>query len=119
MRNRLFVLALALAAGCGGGGAGKIMADTPAMPFQPLDADGKPSGRAVTVHSDQDGRFTAYLPTTGGGGGASRYRLVLRVDPPSDDDMPAPFRIQGAAMKTVTLARHLADGQTLNLLVTQ
>jgi hypothetical protein len=46
MRNRLLLLALVkvaalslLASACGGGGAGKIMADTPAIPFEAADAD--------------------------------------------------------------------------------
>ena len=35
----LAVSALAAAAACGGGGAGKIMADTPALPYQAPDID--------------------------------------------------------------------------------
>jgi hypothetical protein len=35
----LAVTSIATAAACGGGGAGKIMADTPALPYQAPDID--------------------------------------------------------------------------------
>jgi hypothetical protein len=38
--GKLFAItAIATAAACGGGGAGKIMADTPALPYQAPDID--------------------------------------------------------------------------------
>ena len=127
VRVNCWLAALPLVAliGCGSGAGlsvpGRLMfqgvATAGEMSFEPLDSNGKPNGRAVTVNSDRDGRFTAFLPTTGGT--QSHYRIVLRVSLPSDDNMPAAFRTTGAAIKTVTLDRQLADGRSLNLLVTQ
>ncbi len=127
LRSRCWLILLPLLAfaGCGGGAGisvpGTVMfqgvATAGEISFEPLDANGKLSGRAVTVSSDRDGRFKAFLPTTGGT--QLRCRIVLRVSPHSDDEMPAAFRTQGTAIKTVTLDRLLSNGQSLNLLVTQ
>ena len=121
----LVLLPLVALAGCGSGAGisvpGRLMfqgaATAGEMSFEPLDANGKPNGRAVTVNADRDGRFTALLPATGDA--ESRYRIVLRVSPPSDDQMPTAFRTTGDSIKTVTLDRLLADGKPLSLLVTQ
>ena len=126
VRGLVGLLPLVASAGCWSRGGfsvpGRLMfqgvPSAGEMSFEPLDASGKPSGRAVTVNADRDGYFTALFPTTSGSV-ASRYRIVLRVSPPGVDEMPAAFGTTGAAIKTVTLERQLADRQPLNLLITQ
>lgn len=85
--------------------------------FEPLDANGKSVGRAVSISVPESGRFRANLPSKSAE--SQPFRLTVRVAPPSVTGTTINATEFGARTKTVPLHRDLRNNQTLNLVVTQ
>lgn len=111
--------------------------------IEPIAQGDTPAPPPVTVFAESDGTFSATVArsavttsvettdaetTDAGTAGAETTdagtadgiscRIVLRVSPPSDGDVPAALDELSPPEKTVTLHRRLHDGIVLSLIVT-